>query len=245
MQQIYTIPINEAFDASAEDKSCGCPMCALYRMLEENALDTAMGGSMMEPSVRISMNEEGFCKIHYDMLFEMKNRLGMALTLESHLNELKDDLSPKGLASLMPKNTASKIERLENSCYICSRVDGHFNMMIDIVVSLWKKDEQFPKKLKAQPYFCLPHYRQLLESAKRNLGKKEFPEFEKDISGVVNAYLEKLAADVSWFCKKYDYNYENEPWYDSKDAVERAMIFLRSDLHHPQKKKLRSFGGLT
>ena len=155
MQQIYTIPINEAFDASAEDKSCGCPMCALYRMLEENALDTAMGGSMMEPSVRISMNEEGFCKIHYDMLFEMKNRLGMALTLESHLNELKDDLSPKGLASLMPKNTASKIERLENSCYICSRVDGHFNMMIDIVVSLWKKDEQFPKKLKC--WISLPH----------------------------------------------------------------------------------------
>ena len=65
MQEIYTIPINEAFDMGLEDKSCGCPICALYRMLEETSLDTAMGGSMMEPSVRIRMNDEGFCKVHY------------------------------------------------------------------------------------------------------------------------------------------------------------------------------------
>jgi len=245
MNQIYTIPINEAFDAGVADKSCGCPMCSLYRMLEETTLDNAMGGSMMEPDVRISMNEEGFCKIHYDMLFEMKNRLGMALTLESHLNELKDNLSPKGLSALLPKNTVSKLDALDKSCYICSRVEGHFKSMIDIVVMLWKRDDEFPKKLRSQPYFCLPHYKQLLESAKRNLGKRDFPDFEKDLSGVVNAYLDELSADVSWFCKKFDYRYESEPWYNSKDAVERAMIFLRSDLHHSQKKKSRTFGGLT
>lgn len=245
MQQIYTIPINEAFDAGLADKSCGCPMCALYRMLEENALDTALGGSMMEPDVRIKMNEEGFCKIHYDMIFEMKNRLGMALTLESHLYALIDQLSPKGLASLMPKDPAAKLDKLEKSCYICSRVDGHFDMMTDVVVTLWKRDDEFPKKLKGQPYFCLPHYRKLLESAKRNLTKRDYADFEKDISGVVKAYLEELAGDVSWFCKKYDYRYENEPWYNSKDSVERAVIFLRSDLHHSQKKKTRNLGGLT
>ena len=245
MQQIYTIPINEAFDAGMADKACGCPMCSLYRSLEESTLDNSMGGSMMEPTVRISMNEEGFCKTHYDMLLEMKNRLGMALTLESHLNELKDNLSPKGFASIMPKNTVSKLEKLDGSCYICSRVNAHFNMMVDIVVLLWKKDDDFPKKLRSQPYFCLPHYKMLLESAKRNLGKKDYPDFEKDISGVVNAYLEELASDVSWFCKKYDYRYEEEPWYNSKDSIERAVIFLRSDLHHSQKKKTRNLGGLT
>ena len=244
MQEIYTIPINEAFDMGVEDKSCGCPICALYRMLEETSLDTAMGGSMMEPSVRIRMNDEGFCKAHYDMLFEMKNRLGMALTLESHLNELKESLSPKGLASILPKNPIPTLERLDNSCYICNRVNQHFGMMLDVVITLWLKDEAFPKKLRGQPYFCLPHYRMLLERAKNTLPRKSYSDFEKDLKGVVNAYLEELSEDVSWFCKKFDYNYENEPWYNSKDAVERAIIFLRSDLHHPQKKKIRSFGGL-
>ena len=46
-------------------------------------------------------------------------------------------------------------------------------------------------------------------------------------------YMDKLKEDVSWFCKKFDYRYDKEPWYDSKDAVERAMKFLRSDLHNP------------
>ena len=27
MEQIYTIPVNEAFEASRDDPACGCPMC--------------------------------------------------------------------------------------------------------------------------------------------------------------------------------------------------------------------------
>ena len=57
MEQIYTIPVNEAFDASAADSTCGCPMCALYRKLEENELELILGASMMEPDVRIKTNE--------------------------------------------------------------------------------------------------------------------------------------------------------------------------------------------
>ena len=92
MEQIYTIPVNEAFDASAADHTCGCPMCALYRQLQENELELILGASMMEPDVRIQTNKEGFCRTHYDMMFVRKNRLGMALTLESHLKELAEDL---------------------------------------------------------------------------------------------------------------------------------------------------------
>ena len=41
-----------------------------------------------------------------------------------------------------------------------------------------------------------------------------------------------LTDDVSWFCKKFDYRYDAEPWYNSKDAVERAIKFIRSDIHN-------------
>ena len=51
-------------------------------------------------------------------------------------------------------------------------------------------------------------------------------------------YFDKLRADVSWFCKKFDYRYENEPWGDAKDAPERAKIFLNGQLHvHEDTKK--------
>jgi len=39
-------------------------------------------------------------------------------------------------------------------------------------------------------------------------------------------YSEKLLGDVSWFIKKFDYRYHDEPWGDAKDAVERAIRFL-------------------
>ena len=32
--------------------------------------------------------------------------------------------------------------------------------------------------------------------------------------------------DVSWFCKKFDYRYDAEPWKNSKDSVPRAINFI-------------------
>ena len=95
----------------------------------------------------------------------------------------------------------------------------------------------FVAKLKAQPYFCLPHYRALLECAEARLQKKKAAAFAKDCSEIVNKYLAELKDDISWFCKKFDYRYGDEPWYNSKDSVERSIRFLRSDLHLPEPPK--------
>ena len=238
MEQIYTIPVNEAFEASAADKSCGCPFCALYNKLEDNELDLILGASMMEPDVRIQTNKEGYCRTHYDMMFVRKNRLGMALTLESHLTELRAEIKDSGLFCAAGANAEKRIGALEGSCYVCRRIEFNFSHMIETAVLLWDTDDEFKKKLDAQPYFCLPHYRALLSTGRDRLGKKKFPEFQKACARIVNGYAEKLENDVSWFCKKFDYRYDQEPWYDSKDAVERAIKFLRSDLHHsPDTKK--------
>lgn len=238
MEQIYTIPVNEAFEASAHTPACGCPFCSLYNRLEEDELDLILGASMMEPDVRIQTNKEGFCRTHYDMMFVRKNRLGMALTMESHLSELRSEIKGGGLFAQPGANAIKRIGELECSCYVCRRIDFNFFHMAETAVFLWDKDEEFKEKLKKQPYFCLPHYRALLSVAKERLGKKKFPEFEKECAAIVNAYAEKLEEDVSWFCKKFDYRYDEEPWYDSKDAVERTIKFLRSDLHRsPDTKK--------
>ena len=237
MEQIYTIPVNEAFEASAADHSRGCPFCALYNKLEDNELELILGASMMEPDVRIKTNEEGFCRTHYDMMFTRKNRLGMALTMESHLAELRGQIKGGGLFAGAGANAIKRIGELKCSCYVCRRIDFNFGHMVETAVLLWDKDEDFRQKLSAQPYFCLPHYHDMLSYAKERLGKKRFPEFEKACAEIVNGYAEKLEGDVSWFCKKFDYRYDSEPWYDSKDAVERTIKFLRSDLHKPPAEK--------
>ena len=230
MEQIYTIPVNEAFEASMEDKTCGCPLCALYRKLEENELDLILGASMMEPDVRIKTNEEGFCRLHYDQMFVRKNRLGMALTLESHLKELAGDIKNGGLGAPGTR-PMKRISALESGCYVCRRIEFNFEHMVETVVYLWDANPDFAPKLKAQPYFCLPHYRHLLQYGQKRLSKKKLSEFVDQCETVVMNYMSELTDDVSWFCKKFDYRYDEEPWYNSKDSVERAIKFLRSDIH--------------
>ena len=240
MEQIYTIPVNEAFDASRADKSCGCPMCALYRKLEENELDLILGASMMEPDVRIQTNKEGFCRTHYDMMFVRKNRLGMALTLESHLKELQEDLKSGLLNTVVGRAEARPVKRvkaLENSCYVCRRIDFHFQHMAQTVIYLYDTEEEFRKKLEGQPYFCLPHYRLLLERGDARLSKKTMAEFTGLMQKIELGYLSELTDDISWFCKKFDYRYDQEPWKNSKDSVERAIKFLRADLHGAPDKR--------
>ena len=108
----------------------------------------------------------------------------------------------------------------------CSRISYHFERMLQTAVWLWNKDGEFKKKFAAQPYFCLPHYKKLLEYGKRELSKKDFKEFYSVASGLEKAYYEELSGDVSWFCKKFDYRYDNEPWGTAKDSVPRALDFL-------------------
>ncbi len=248
MEQIYTIPVNEAFDAclgeavdsgSAEQKksSCHCPICRLYEKLNGNELERILGAAMMEPDVRIETNREGFCPSHFRAMFGKKNRLGLALMLESHLDELRSDLQPSAIGTLIKgvgTATAARTEKLESDCYLCRRIEEHFGRMIQTVLYLYRTDEGFRRKFEKQPFFCLPHFRRLNKEAKNAFSKKLYADFYRDTEKILLSALDSLCEDVSWFCKKFDYRYENEPWYNAKDAVERAIAFLSSsEALHP------------
>ncbi len=237
MEQIYTIPVNEAFEKSAADRSCGCAFCTLYNKLENDELELILGASMMEPDIRIKTNKQGFCRTHYDMMFVRKNRLGMALTLESHIDELRKEIKDGGLTGGTGNKPIKRIGELESTCYVCSRIEFNFTHMVETAVLLWQNDIDFPAKLKAQPYFCLPHYKMLLKCAQQRLNKKQIKQFVGECEEIQNKYIDELKDDVSWFCKKFDYRYDSEPWYNSKDSIERSMKFLRSDIHKDDKKK--------
>ena len=68
------------------------------------------------------------------------------------------------------------------------------------------------------------------------MNKKLFGDFYKEVSTVVNTYFDELRGDVSWFCKKFDYRYDAEPWGNAKDAVERAIKFVSGDMHRGVEK---------
>jgi len=87
-EQIYTIPVMDAFKEESE-----CPLCILESNLENYYIDYVLGPSLMEPACRIETNEKGFCRRHFELLFnKQENRLGLGLIIDTHLFELNKTL---------------------------------------------------------------------------------------------------------------------------------------------------------
>lgn len=229
MEQIYTIPVNEAFDLVSEKPECGCPLCVLFRKLQDDELDIILGASMMEPDIRIKTNEQGFCRQHFVMMNKRSKALPLALMMESHLAEVKKKMA--GPVVLGNKRAAAlgALDKLEDDCYICSRIERNLSAMISTVVYLWGGDYSFREKFSKAPYFCLPHYRAMMDYASKKMSKREFAEMYDAAYAIQERYLDTLSGDVSWFCKKFDYRYDEEPWYNSKDSVKRAIKFISGD----------------
>ncbi|MGN0368163.1 MAG: DUF6062 family protein, partial [Wujia sp.] len=122
-EQLYTIPVNDAFDSD-----CECPICMMNRQLEQNAIEYTMGPSYMEDDNREQTDTLGFCSHHIRMLYAQKNRLGLALMMKTHTDKTIRDLKalsqqkPAVSGGLFKKQAASSvgeyIEKLESSCFI-------------------------------------------------------------------------------------------------------------------------------
>ena len=223
------IPVTEAFEATAGKPECGCPLCRLYKKLQEDELDIILGASMMEPDIRIKTNEQGFCLTHYNMMLGRRRMLGMGLMMESHLAEVEKKLRGPAVLGDRRASALNALGRLECDCYVCGRINKNLTAMISTAVYLYESEDEFRDKFKAQPFFCLPHYTKMLTYASKKMNKRLFSQFFDTAQKIEEKYIDTLNADVSWFCKKFDYRYENEPWGNAKNSVERAIKFLESD----------------
>ena len=226
MDMNFTIPVNEAFEASAAKPECGCPFCVLYRRLEEDELDIILGASMMEPDIRMKTNEEGFCHTHFEKMLGRRRMLGMGLILESHLAEVKKKLRGPAVLGDRRASAINALRRLGSDCYVCGRINKNLAAMTATAAYLFESDSEFKKKLGRAPYFCIPHYLALIEYASKKMNKRAYHELYDAAYLVMEKYIDSLSGDVSWFCKKFDYRYDEEPWYNSRDSVPRAVKFL-------------------
>ena len=229
LEQIYTIPVNEAFDAVNENSALGCPFCILYKKLQNDELDIILGASMMEPDIRMKTNEQGFCHNHYSMMQRRKRMLGIGLMLESHLAEVEKKIDGPTLLGNKAQASVNALGALECDCYVCSRIEKNISAMNATAVYLWESDPEFQEKFAKSPYFCLPHYRRMIDYASKKLSKRAFKGLYDVAHEIEKKQVNSLQSDVSWFCKKFDYRYDEEPWYNSKDSVARTEKFLSGD----------------
>ena len=189
-------------------------------------LEYIMGAAMMEPDVRIQTNKEGFCFTHYKKMLNRRNRLSVALMMESHLKEIEKKVFGGLLTTKSGKGRAG--ERVTDSCFVCNQVETSMKSLVRNTMVLYENDREFRQLFAQQPEFCLPHYALLTEAADKNLSKKYRSMCKDELTKITLAALQELHKDVKHFCDMYDYrnNTEDADWGNSKDSLERATQFL-------------------
>lgn len=187
-----------------------------------------MGAAMMESDIRMETNRLGFCKDHFELLLKQRNRLSLALMLDTHLNEIKKNIfDKKGLFEAKDAKV-KKIQELEDSCFVCSKISWGMERMLITVVTLFFEEKSFRALFNEQEMLCLPHYRMLCDTALQKLSKKESPAFIKAATELVENYLDSVNSDIHHYCSMYDYRNSgpDADWGNSKDSIERAIGFL-------------------
>ena len=243
---IDTIPVWDAMKLEGE-----CFLCALRRKTELGQVEYYLGASVMEPDTRIQVNQKGFCCHHQQMLYSLDNRLGHALMLESHIAEtrerldkvckaidaaaknaagasLKDKLTGKTpKPAKMMEEAAASLEALTGSCVVCDSIASNMGRYLHTFFHLYLNDAEFRKKFENCKGMCLSHAAQLLRLAADELPARALPEFANTICRLETTAFDRMQEDISWFCRKFDYRYYDEPWKNSRDAVERTVNKLR------------------
>ena len=230
-ETVYTIPINAAFD-----QKDGCPLCRMRDKLEEQTLDYTLGAAMMEPDVRISMNRLGFCRNHLQALRQRKNKLALALILESHLDELLSALdqpsagSKRGLFAKKSEGSdaAEELNRFASGCFMCERITGTEKRYAANTAWLWETDKAFREKVKAQPFLCLSHCALLLRAAKAMLKPENYQSLYETLTQLLQKYVSELRKDITAFTVSFDHRNAGIPLSEeARTAVDRSMEWLR------------------
>ena len=245
-EHIDTIPLWEAFREEGE-----CPLCRLHSRNEAKYREYFMGASVMEPDVRVRVNDRGFCRKHHAMLFTMSNRLGHALMLESHTIEIREklgkisdglnrsaaQLKDAGIGDKLSGKTktataeilkqAQAVNEMADSCLMCDTIRENMDRYLHTFFHLYQNDSDFRSRFERSKGLCLPHLGRLLTAATEELGAKDLGRFVETVTRLEKENMDRIQEDISWFIKKFDYRYENESWKNSRDAVERTVNKVR------------------
>lgn len=236
-ENIATIPLIDAFKTGDE-----CPFCNLERAAEQHAVSFILGSAYMEDDIRMQTDELGFCRHHYKMMYDYGNRLGSALILSTHLRKLNQELAKElkdftpgkaGLFDRMKRTDADSkhpktalgtwLLEKEESCYVCDHFHKIYNRYLDTFFSLYQKNEEFRELFLNSKGFCVPHFRDLIESAENKLSDAQKKEFYPAAFSLMQNNLQRLQEEVSWFVEKNDHRNKDKDWGNSADSIQRAM----------------------
>ena len=227
-----TIPVLDAYKTG-----CECPLCKLRIASEDSYVDSMLGAAYMEPDCRVRTNEVGFCTRHFQLMYDRRNRLGLALMTHTHMQEviasvkeiLSADAPARGglLASLRGTKSEDgapqRIRARMSGCVICEQLENAINRYAYTIAQLYGTNSEFKAMFDESKGFCLPHLALVLEMAEKTLSGEALRTFREAVKAVELPNLTRIEGELEWITLKFDYRNTDKPWGNSRDAVERAV----------------------
>jgi len=226
-----TIPVLDTYKTG-----CECPLCRLQILSEDSYVDSMLSSAYMEPEYRIHTNEVGFCTRHFQLMFDRRNRLGLALMTHTHMQEVVKSLesilenSAGAKHSLFPlrarpdENSApARIRARMQGCMICEQVEKSVERYAYTIAQLYFTKAEFRPMFEQSKGFCLPHLALVMELSEKTLSAAQSAEFRKALAKLQLENMKRVQDELEWFTLKFDYRNDDKPWGNSKDAPERAI----------------------
>ena len=233
----YTLDTAPVLDAYKEN--CECPLCRLRILNEDSYIESMLSSAYMEPTYRLRTNEIGFCKRHFELMYNRRNRLGVALMTHTHMQEViksveemlaSGSLKRAGLLASLRGGKGDKADSLPekirarvDGCFICEQMGNSIDRYAYTIAQLYFTNSEFKAMFENSKGFCLPHLALVLEMAEKTLSGDQLGKFKDAVAAIEIPNLKRIEGELEWFTLKFDYRNNDKPWGNSKDAVERSI----------------------
>lgn len=201
-------------------KQSECPLCDIYREVEERILEQFQGEAVMIDEYRARVNKEGFCDKHFNMLLACENKLGTALQARTRLDYIRKHL-PKITSAKQAAKAAPEIESHTDSCVICTLIEDNMQRYYKTVAQLYANDENFQRLLNISKGFCLHHFAELLKNASSAKSSADF--YAAKLKTIEGAAIDRILSELDGFCDRFDYRNKDKPLGTERDSPQRAI----------------------
>lgn len=238
-QQIHTFPIWDSFESRSE-----CPFCETLDETEESYISGMFRDMTVDQEFINYLVDNSFCSNHFDRLMKYRDKFGLALLL-NHLLDLEiANLESVSLSNILPPATKTPVQKLmerflstattkdyekpsHNSCGLCQYLEERENDYMGTLIQLWKDNLHFRVLYRDSNGFCLNHFYTVVKWAPQILDGKDLNNFLDTSFDIQFQSMKQLNEDLKWFIKKFNYEYSDKPWNNSKDSLERSILKMR------------------
>jgi len=201
-----------------------CPLCEIQKIIEKGICKELLGDGCMDDDVRRSVNEKGFCEKHFDLLYSMPSKLGLALQLQTRIKTVADKLTVPTNA-FAAKKAAKTLKAQNSACLVCDMTEELTISYCKAIARLFANDKEFASLIDDCGGFCIKHFSSLLENASAAGSKTK--KYLKAITDVEQKRFSNDLSLLSCFTARHDYRNIGKPLGEA----ENALPYIRRDLY--------------